>query len=211
VLNNSHVPRSAIYSDIVADERLRILHIPGTPSLLQAVSHGAQAARSTSAFHPRAYRGQRMWAETHAALGNLLHGDGWEPANFLGADLVLHNRSGLAIIVTAGDTATGNEHFTPQVRYERQEVITGLVNGHADTIFRASEGERPEWTIWFLLHHLGGKAIQAELSRPQSIHGGWVSTWAERILLPTIGDPRQDRPKPRRAAEIDVPVGRRLA
>ena len=211
MLDNSQVPRSATYTDGVAEARLRALHIPGAHALIQAVGHGAQAARSTTPFHPRAYRGQRMWAETHAALGNLLHGDGWAPANFLGADLVQHERDGIAIIVTAGDPATGQENYVPQVRYERQEVITGLVNGYADTIFRTSDSERPEWTIWFLLHYLSGKAIQAELSRPESIHGGWVSTWAERVLLPPTGEPRQDRSRPRRAPEVDVPVGRRLA
>jgi hypothetical protein len=148
-----------------------------------------------------------MWAETHASLAHGLRGDDWTPDNFLGADLLVCARKGTAIIVTAGDSATGHAHYTPQVRYERREVITGLVNGHTDSLFIA--GDRPEWSIWFLLHHLTSRGAHAELSKPASVtRTGWVVNWDERILLPDTGTP--ERRRPGKPTNIEVPVARRV-
>lgn len=125
-----------------------------------------------------------MWGETTATLRFNLEGCGFEALTFIGADLTLHRARGLALIVTAGCGATGELSYVPQVRYERREVITGLVNGSVDTLWEA--GERPEWAVWFVLHHLSGSELRGEVSMPNAISpAGLVSSWAERILLPT--------------------------
>lgn len=210
ILSHSTIPETPVHVGADAEDRLHRLGIPGLAPLVNAVRGGASAARATTEFHPRSYRGPRMWAETHASLAHGLKPRDWTPECFMGADLLLNTHLGLALIVTAGDNATGKERYSPQVRYERHEVITGLVNGYADNLFTA--GDRPGWSVWFLLHHLTGAALQAELSKPSSItNAGWVSSWQERIVLPESGTPTPQRRAPRKTTDIDVPVGRRVA
>ena len=127
-----------------------------------------------------------MWGETTASLAFLGQDAGWEHENFLGVDLVTNHVEGMAVIVTAGDSATGLETYAPQVRYERKDVTTRLVNGELDNLWDASRG-RADWELWFLLHCLerGEFAVPAELSRPVGIGAnGLVNGWAERILVP---------------------------
>jgi hypothetical protein len=203
----SPIPHVPVLTGPEAEGRLRQIGLSGFTPLIEALRDGAGAARSTTEFHPRSYPGQRMWAETHASLAHRLRGEDWTPDNFFGADLLVCARKGTAIVVTAGDSATGREGYLPQVRYERREVITGLVNGHADSLFMA--GDRPEWSIWFLLHHLASTGAQAELSKPATItKTGWVYNWEERILFPESDMPERRRPS--QPADIEVPVERRV-
>ncbi len=209
MLSQSSIPRVPVHVGPGADARLRHLGIPGPDPLLAALRDGASAARATTELHPRSYQGQRMWAETHASLVANLRPHGWISQEFMGGNLVAYAELGVALIVTAGSSATSYEDYLPQVRYERQEVVSGLVNGHADTLFRSRE--RPEWAIWFLLHHLSATGVQAELSKPTGISAqGWVANWDERIVLLDANSPTPDR-KPRKAAGIEVPVSRRVA
>jgi hypothetical protein len=211
MLNPSRLQRCPIFTDEAADSRLQAVGIPGCDLLVHAVKVGAQSARLTTIHHPRSYQGVRMWAETYAALKRALHGQGWVGENFMGADLVLNERKGVAVIVTAGDSGTADADYNPQVRYDRQDVISGLVNGHADTLFGTGPAGRPDWSVWFLLHHFTRNRTAAELSRPNGIHRGLVSTWGERILLPHSDAQRPGREVVRPTPEIDVPVSRRFA
>lgn len=168
------MPRTPIFTGAAADARVQQLGIPQTSLLAEALRDGASGARATTSAHPRAYPGQRMWGESTASLRIGLASSGWMTENFCGVDLTTDPRSGVALIVTAGDAATGDERYDPQVRYERRDVIQGLVNGHLDTLWSAAE--RPQWEVWFLLHRLTNQSLRAELSRPLAIGGGgWVS------------------------------------
>jgi hypothetical protein len=132
-----------------------------------------------------------MWGETTASLSHLANDAGWEHEYFMGVDLVTHHENGVAIIVTAGDSATGFERHTPQVRYERKEVTTRLVNGGLDDLWDAVRGRVDGWGVWFLLHHLdrGELVVPAELSLPVSVNShGAVAGWVERIIVPTFED-----------------------
>ena len=205
------IPAAKIHLDHGAEARVQQLGLPGVAALADALHDGASGARATTAIHPRAYRGQRMWGETVASLRQGLEANGWEGENFHGVDLVVDRRLGTALVVTAGDSATGRAGYVPQVRYERKEVIQKLVNGGYDTLWDAEV--RPEWEVWFLLHHLDADGLQAELSLPTEIAAsGRVRGWVERILLPdtAFGGPgstgrRVDEGPP----AIDVEVQRR--
>jgi hypothetical protein len=173
-----------------AEARLQSLGIPGSRLVLDAVGDGASGAMATTTLHPVSYFGQRMWAETVQSLRVLLENYGWEPMVVKGADLVVHRARGIALIVTAGDGCTGKDTFNPQVRYDRGDAVRALVGGHLDTLFDTA-AERPVWQVWFLLHYMSKDALRVELSLPAAIgRSGWVTTWAERIILPeqTFGD-----------------------
>lgn len=196
----------AIATGIDADIRLRQMGLM-PDKLIAAIDAGAGAYRSTTRDHPPSYGGQRMWAETTRTLRSLTRSEGWEPEDLLGVALTLHRERGMAVIVTAGDGATAElPPYSPQVRYERQDVIQRLVNGEADTLF----GRRrpPQWDVWLLLHHVWSSGWKAELARPSLItNRGMVSEWSERIIITPESERVRELTEPR--SEIDVAVSRR--
>lgn len=205
-------PRTIIRMGIAAEVRLQQLGIPdGSNPVTAALSDGGAGARATTRYHPRSYGGQRMWGETVASLRIYLEAHGWETDFFLGVDITLNRRLGLALIVTAGSAAVGDPANQPQVRYERKDVIRGLVNGSVDTLWSAQE--RPEWEPWFVLHHLTGNELRAEVARPTGIdRGGWVGSWTERIILPStaFGTPGGGGRPIAAPPEVDIDVQRRV-
>lgn len=155
-----------------------------------------------------------MWGETTFALGLLGREWGWEHENLRGVDLISNHKTGTAVIVTAGDPATGLDAYRPQVRYERREIITALVNGELDTLWDAERG-RADWNVWFLLHFVGRdeEVVPAELSLPAAIDPvGNVTKWVERIIVPPFDEgpgTRRIDPVPSEPDEPVVHVRRR--
>jgi hypothetical protein len=196
-------PTPPLYVGAIAEARLQQLGLHGSCKLVESLMDGMAAAKACGPYHPAQYPGTRMWAETVASLRYRLAADGWEPEVICGVDLLVERKRGIAIIVVAGNNSTGSR-YVPQPRYDRDEVIRRLVNGEADTLF--SKGERPVWTVYFLLHLLDGDNVRAELSRPLALAPtGSVQLWAERIVLPEIGE----GPDPRRSGrdhDPDIPV-----
>lgn len=166
-------------------ERLLELGFSQPKVLRESIQDGAGAYRAAATpHHPAPYPGERMWGETCASLAAYTHGHGWDKESFDGVDLILNRVTGVAVIVTAGDSATGIESAVPNVRYKRAKVISGLVNGSYDTLFDI--GERPEWQVWFLLHNVTqARVVPAELSQPRGIGAsGRVLGWNERLIVP---------------------------
>ena len=138
---------------------------------------------------------------------------GWDAETVAGVDLCVNRTLGTAIIVAAGDPATGDERYRPQFRYDHPGVIRSIVEGHMDTLFDSPRA-RPIWEVWFLLHHLTTVSVRAEVSRPSSINSsGFVSEWLERILLPEepFGGTgtRRSVSGPRESPPVEVAVRRR--
>jgi hypothetical protein len=139
---------------------------------------------------------------------------GWDAETVDGVDLCLNRIHGTAIIVAAGDAATGGEQYRPQFRYDHPGVIRSIVEGHMDTLFDSPRA-RPIWEVWFLLHHLTTTSVRAEVSRPSSINSsGLVTEWLERILLPeeSFGGSgaRRSASGPRESPPVEVAVRRRV-
>jgi hypothetical protein len=201
-INPSQVPRAQVFTGPRAEARAQQLGIAGgTDPLVAALRDGASGARATTPMHPLPYKGQRMWGETVASLGTRLL-PVWSHEVYRGVDLVLNRFRGVAIIVTAGDSATGKENYFPQVRFDRGEAVQGIANGELDQLW-GSTPTRPEWDVWFLLHFLQGNSLTGELSRPSRIGpGGWVTGWSERIILP---DTTFGGAKPRSRQGDDAP------
>lgn len=204
----SAVPSVPIYTGVAAEVRLQQLGMPGSQPLVDALHDGASAARATTSEHPAAYAGQRMWGETVASLRRHLAHQGWTAETFKNVDLVVGPKQDVALVVTAGNPAAGNYGYSPQVRYERREVIQSLVNGPAFTLWGPSEP--PKWQMWFLLHHLTGRTLDGELSRPTAVGtSGWVAAWNERIMLPQTGFGPAPKRRSQQPPEVEVDVQRR--
>jgi hypothetical protein len=206
----SLIPRAPVFTGAGAQARLQQLGLPGAEPLLDALGDGCAAASTTTTLHPVSYAGQRVWAETVAGVRYLLGDHGWQDVHIKGVDLTVHYGTGVAIIVTSGDSATGLEAHTPQVKYERGDVVRILVNGELDTLFTGAR-ETP-WVVYFFLHHVEAERCRSELSRPNHIGpGGRVSSWAERVLLPeiTFDGTGAGAPRVEEDPEIEFDVRRR--
>lgn len=194
--NRPHQPphEARVHTDAMAQARLMQLGFERPQDVREALQDGRAAARSAmTPYHPASYAGMRMWGETTASLAHLAGDYGWEHETFYGVDLVAHHAHGVAVIVTSGDGATGDEKYQPQVRYERREVITRLVNAESPTLWDVQR-QTLAWDVWFLLHCIerDGVGVPAELSRPAEVNNdGFVTRFAERVLIPSFdpGDP----------------------
>ncbi len=214
--NPSAIPRAQVFTGPSAEARAQQLGIPGgTAPLVAALRDGASAAKATTELHPAPYKGQRMWAEAVASLAHALTkklATDWQYEPYLGVDLIANRRQGVAIIVTAGDSAAGKEHYLPQVRFDRGDAVRGIVGGQLDQLWGPTPS-RPKWEVWFLLHFLAADQLTGELSHPAGVGpGGYVTGWPERIIVPdtTFGGAktrsRRDDDAP---PTVDVDVQRR--
>ena len=155
----------------------------------ESLAVGASAYRAAhSPNYPISYAGGRMWGET---IGHLLPGLaplGWEAADVSGLRFAHLPSKGLALLVVAGNPATGSVRYVPQARYPRGDVSTQLVNENQGVLFGERIDGHPVWDVWFLLHNVSSVGVSAEVSWPAGVsRSGYVTSWHERIVLPFIG------------------------
>lgn len=214
----SRIPRSPIHEGARAEARLQSLGVPSSSTVLDALAIGSSAFRSCNQHHPRSYPGTRMWAETFEAMAFSLIPLGWTLERVLNVEMLVNPQASDSIIVTAGDLACGHRDVFPQVKYERGEVISGMINGPTPSFFNVSAAMPPRTRVWFLLHRVRTVMVDAELSSPRGIDAaGLVTGWSERILLPSSPSgqgTRRQTPSaipPATPNPIHVPVARRGA
>lgn len=190
--------RARILTGALAEAQLERLGLPGG-IVRDAVEHGAGAARSVSTSeYPKNHAGVRMWAETGAAIVSQAYEFGWERERCGGVEPLVNRMLGVAILVTAGDGCTGEDRYNPHARYERPDLVRGIVRGGLNTLL--SPAREDDWEIYFLLHHLDHQRdlergyVAAELSAPLDItDDGRVTEWHTRIMIPA-GTPDDGEP-----------------
>lgn len=200
----------------LASARLQQLGFSPPALVREALEFAGGTARSVTPWHPAGYAGTRMWAETTFSLSMLGRECDWQHEAVKGVDLVTNHQTGTAIIVTAGDAATGFEKYRPETRYERPEMVQAIVNGTLDTLWDA-QGDRNDWQVWFLLHNVAidSDVVPAELSLPAGIGAsGRVTRWVERVIIPAGGSLDSQRmpvAEPETPLEPLVEVRRRVS
>jgi hypothetical protein len=179
---------------------------------------GADAeARTWTALAPPVITGMARWGKTNELLRVRLLPRGWTHDDPRNMPRTISPARDLAIVAATGDGATGRPDVTARNLYARG-VETVRAIGRGDQLAFDYPGLEPpvadDLAIWLLLYHPAGGEIRAELSRPHSISpAGYVDSWAERVLLPTIGVGRPAvtvaAAGPAPAAAVTVPVARR--
>jgi hypothetical protein len=177
---------------------------------------GADAeARTWTTLAPPVMAGMARWGKTNELLRVRLLPRGWTHDDPRNMPRTISPAGDLAVVAATGDGATGRPDGTARNLYARG-IETVRAIGRGDQLAFDYPGLEPpaadDLAIWLLLYHLAGDEIRAELSRPHSISpGGYVDSWAERILLPAIrlGQPAIAAPGPAVTGEVSVPVARR--
>jgi hypothetical protein len=180
----------------------------------ESVLAGADAeARTWTPLAPPVSTGMVRWGKTNELLRVRLVPRGWTYDDLRNLPRTISPAGDLAIVAATGDGATGRPDVTARNLYARG-VETVRAIGRGDQLTFDYPGLEPpaadDLTIWLLLYHPAGDEIRAELSRPHSISpGGYVDSWAERILLPVVALARPVVMTVPAEAGVTVPVTRR--
>ena len=182
--------------------------------LVRALIAGEVARQDTTPHHPVTAAGFYRWAETTRELRDQLACLGWVARDVEGLATVESPCGENQIVVVRGDAFTGTPQ-NPQTAYPRGRGMERAVLNGQGCLFDDGYPSRGPF-VWFLMSHrpYGTDEIRAELSLPESIVSGVVTTWADRYLIETVDlaattttDLRQNAEDP--DDPIEVPVVRK--
>jgi len=162
--------------------------------LREAVQRRQAARASCTQNHPAPFPGISAWAETVAALRELLRPDGWTRLDSGNLPLTVDPANRVSLIVSTGDENTGTEispctRSSKGPRTENAVTVNALQMDLFDVRLRPEDLDDSSGKMTFLLlfhHDAKANEVRCELSRPITMNDeGQVNGWAERIILPS--------------------------
>lgn len=189
---------SVVRQGIEATERLGELDLR-SDQLRAALEHGYGYAASCTSHNPVTLPGTMAWGFTIGALRDGLVNDGWSVGRHHGLETVIHPSRSHGILVTSANSHAGDPGGQLRTRYRKgdatalvvshnaQMTLGALASSQADAAMLGEPDGQPGQT-WLLLHCLDPMAevIRSELSLPDFIEHGWITGWAERIMLDPV-------------------------
>jgi hypothetical protein len=156
----------------------------------------AEASLCTE-LDPPIMEGMTRWGKTSRFLREELIPRGWTYDNPRNLARTIHPSGEFALVAATGDEYTGVPEGQPSTRYRKGEATVAAVNQNVQLTFdfpgftESPEGDHPLLT-WFLLFYPDEHEFRAEVSLPDRIVDGRITSWAERIILPPF--PREAEP-----------------
>jgi hypothetical protein len=154
------------------------------------------ATNAGSDLDPPIMEGLNRWGLTTRYLREALVAAKWSFDNPRNLARTIHPSGDFAVVVTTGDESTGLPHRTPGPKHPKGFATELAVLGNNQLALdlgpllptvrqgRAMHASPPR--TWFLLFHADVDSFRAEVSLPECFADGWITKWAERILLPPI-------------------------
>ena len=165
----------------------------------RAIRRAEAEASMCTPLDPPIMEGLTRWGRTNRFLREELDAAGWTYDNPRNLPRTIHPSGEFAIVATTGDIL-GLPEVLPRTKYPKGFATAQAVevNGQLALDFGdfdlGHQGERPsdarELLTWLLLFEITDRGIQIELSLPDAIDDGWITSWAERIILTPF--PRDD-------------------
>jgi hypothetical protein len=167
--------------------------------VLERVVRRADAEASTcTALDPPILEGLTRWGRTSRYLREELIPQGWTYDNPRLLARTIHPSGEFAIVVSTGDELTGLAGLLPTTRYRKGDATVAAVAINEQLTFDFGDFDpgsvaaaADALLTWFLLFYSDEDEFRVELSLPDGIEDGRITSWAERIIVPPI--PR-DRP-----------------
>lgn len=214
--------KSSVYSQPGdSNERLAQLGLKAA-TLREAIERGFAAWASCTLNHPTNYPGISFWANTIAALRELLHPDGWKRRDDGNLPMTVDAAARVSIIVSTGDEYTGLPDLTPSTQSSKGPRTVNVVVVNAQQLPLFDFRRHPEIVkqgkerlTWILLFHRDKTSheVRCELSCPVKMDDdGQIDAWAERIILPSVpfgGDGTEVSSDASKTPEIDVSIKRK--
>jgi hypothetical protein len=188
----------------------RLAELGLTVELIERVVRRADAEASIcTALDPPIMEGLTRWGRTNRFLREELLPVGWRFDNPRNLPRTIHPGGEFAIVAATGDELTGLADQLPATKYGKGdatvqaiEINDQLMLDFGDLGPGLDDGDGSgDMLTWFLLFHVDDEGFRVELSLPDAIVDGRITSWAERIILPVL--PREDD----RLTSLVVPGG----
>lgn len=165
--------------------------------LRNALLNGYGYAASCTSHNPLTLPGTMAWGFSIGALRDILVARAWEVGRSNNFETVIHPSRSHAIAVTSGNARAGDRTATPRTRYKKGEAMMLAVSRNTQMSLASlahhaalvpDQSDPRGMHTWLLLHYYDrlSESIRAELSLPDYMENGWVSGWAERIMLDPV-------------------------
>lgn len=188
-----------VLAETMAVDRLAELGL--SVEVVERVVRRADAdASMCTAFDPPIMEGLTRWGRTNRYLREELVPAGWLFDNPRNLPRTIHPTGEFAIVATTGDELTGLAELLPTTKYakgyataEAVEINGQLTLDFADPEFAEDYvriADTATMQTWFMLFHVDEEGFRVEVSLPDAIADGKITSWAERIILPSF--PRDD-------------------
>ncbi|MGW2092070.1 hypothetical protein [Promicromonospora sukumoe] len=187
------IHEATVREGAAADRRLAELGI-ARHRLEAALDAGDSAARQADKFSPVTAAGTYRWMSTVQMLRMGLATDGWLVSDDRNSPRIVNESGSVAVVAVRGTAGTGLLEGEPRTANPRGKATSRAVEINVQLEFAitalladmAAEKNAGVKT-WFLLYYRTESGeLRAELSLPVEIsEKGVVSTWIERIILPT--------------------------
>jgi hypothetical protein len=162
-----------------------------------ALLNGYGYAASCTSNNPLTLPGTMAWGFSLGTLRDILAARAWKVGRLNNFETVIHPSRSHAVAVTSGNARAGDRTATPRTRYRKGEAMQLAISGNtqmslaAESVHAAfvpDEADPRRMHTWLLLHYYDRltETIRAELSLPDYMENGWVTGWAERIMLDPI-------------------------
>jgi hypothetical protein len=179
----------------------RLAELGLTIELIELVVRRADAEASIcTALDPPIMEGLTRWGRMNRFLREELIPAGWRFDNPRNLPRTIHPSGEFAIVATTGDELTGLAGLLPATKYLKGDAtVQAVVVNEQLTLdfgdFPPGPDDIPvggsgELLTWFMMFHAEEEAFRVELSLPNAITDGRITSWAERIILPVF--PRDD-------------------
>jgi hypothetical protein len=187
---------TVVFEGFDAERRLHELGLVAA-ELHDALLNGYGYAASCTSHNPLTLPGTMAWGFSISALRDILVVRAWKVGRFNNFETVVHPTRSHAVAVTSGNARAGDRFAMPRTRYRKGEAMQLAVSGNTqmslaslsdDPAFVPDEADPRRMHTWLLLHYYDRltETIRAELSLPDYMENGWITGWAERILLDPI-------------------------
>jgi len=179
----------------------RLAELGMTVELIERVVRRADAEASMcTKLDPPIMEGLTRWARMNRFLREELVPAGWWFDNPRNLPRTIHPSGEFAIVAATGDELTGLANLLPATKYLKGDATVQAVAineqltldfGNFGLGLDDSRTEGPgDVLTWLLLFHLDEEGFRVELSLPDAIIDGRITSWAERIIMPVF--PRDD-------------------
>lgn len=109
----------------------------------------------------------------------------WRMDNTGGLCRTIHPTGEMAIVISSGSPETGNPNRRPKTLYRKGELSREgfRINQSQGDLFESDAAATHPW-LWFLLIHVDGDEVFAELSLPLDVdETGRASDWLKRLII----------------------------
>ena len=179
----------------------RLAELGMTAELIERVVRRADAEASMcTPLDPPIMEGLTRWGRTNRFLREELIPVGWRFDNPRSLPRTIHPSGEFAIVAATGDELTGLADQLPATKYGKGDATVQAVEineqlmldfGDFDPGLDGSGADGSgDMLTWLMLFHVDEEGFRVELSLPDAIVDGRITSWAERIILPVF--PRDD-------------------